>query len=302
MKALQYNSFGGIENLKLTDIPEPTVSENKVRIKVTAVGLNPMDWAIMGNEALAQNFGVQLPMTFGYDFAGIIDQISEDVTDFAVGDRVYGSTLTGAAAEKIIMPASGQQLFHTPDNISDEIASTLTVAVSTAAVAIRKAKISVNDTLLVGGAAGGVGTFVVQIAKNLGAKVIGTASESTASYLAKLGADQVKYGAGLIDRLTEKHITAAIELHNQEVVDTALALGIPANRITTIIMFPQPPEGVTTSTGSEVEYEEFQAVIDQVSAGTIKVPIATIYSIEDYAKAISAQAARHVHGKIVMIF
>lgn len=95
VKALQYKTFGKPDVLQLVDLPLVHPKADEVSIKVSHVGLNPMDWAIMGNPEVAPNFGVKLPQTFAYDFAGIIDEIGPEVTDFKVGDHVFGTTMRG---------------------------------------------------------------------------------------------------------------------------------------------------------------------------------------------------------------
>lgn len=136
VKALQYKRFGQPEVLELVDLPTLEPKADEVSIKVSHVGLNPMDWAIMGHPEVAPNFGVKLPQTFAYDFARQIDQIGAEVTDFKVGDRVFGTTMKGAATEQLIASTKEPGLYHTPDFIENDVASTLAVAGLTAAVAL----------------------------------------------------------------------------------------------------------------------------------------------------------------------
>ena len=201
-----------------------------------------------------------------YDFAGQIDQIGAEVTDFKVGDRVFGTTMKGAATEQLIASAKEPGLYHTPDFIENDVASTLAVAGLTAAVALRKAHVKNGDTLLIGGAAGGVGIFAVQLAQLWGAKVIGTASDSTADFLKELGAEQVAYGEGLTDRLKGKGITAAIDLHSFESLNTALELGVKADKMSTVIMYPEHPAGVPTATGGEAIPSDMEMVLTAIGS------------------------------------
>lgn len=303
MKALQYQAFGDLDQLAISEIPEPHVAEGQVRVHVTAVGLNPMDWLIMGTPPLAAQFGVHLPAIFAYDFAGVIDEVGKHVTDFVQGDRVFGTTYAGAAAEYITVDADVQtrnRLFHTPDGLSDEIAATLGVCGLTAAVALRTIKISEADTVVIGGAAGGVGVFAVQLAKLAGATVIGTASDHTANFLQQLGAEQVRYGEGLKERLADKNITAVMDLVNQDTLPIGLALGIKPEKMTTIIMFPEPPAGIARSTGGAGTVQDMQYILEALVAGKMTVPIAATFPLIAYREAIELQKSRHVHGKIVI--
>jgi len=304
MKALQYKTFGTPEVLEITNLSVPQAGFGQVRVKVSAVGLNPMDWLIVGNERMAQNFGVKLPQIFAYDFSGLVDAVGEGVTGFAVGDRVFGTTYNGAAAEQIVvsvLPTARGHLFHTPSEISDEIAATLGVAGMTAAVAVRKVRVGPMDTVLIGGASGGVGVFAVQLAKLAGARrVIGTASDSTAGFLAELGAEQVAYGPGLVERIKDLGITAAVDLFSHETLEAALAVGVPAEKITTVLMFPAPPAGVSTSTGGEGTDEEMQQILEALITGKLTVPIAGSFQLGDFRKAIELQSSRHAHGKVIL--
>lgn len=302
VKALQYKRFGQPEVLELVDLPTLEPKADEVSIKVSHVGLNPMDWAIMCHPEIAPNFGVKLPQTFAYDFAGQIDQIGAEVTDFKVGDRVFGTTMKGAATEQLIASTKEPGLYRTPDFIENEVASTLAVAGLTAAVALRKAHVKAGDNLLIGGAAGGVGIFAVQLAQLLGAKVIGTASDSTADFLKELGAEQIAYGDGLTDRLKDKEITAAIDLHNHEALDASLELGVKADKMSTVIMYPEPPAGVPTATGGEAILSDMEMVLTAIGSHQLTVPIAADFSINDYLEAINLQMNRHTHGKIVLHF
>ncbi len=305
-RAVIYETFGGPEVLELRDVPEPHAGPGEVRVRVAAAGLNPMDWGISSIPEAAAMFGVTVPSGFGYDFAGIIDETGAGADGFAVGDRVYGGAMGKAAADFLVMktpaPAPGA-LFHTPDGISDEVAATLPVAGLTAAAALVAIGLRSGDTVLVGGAAGGVGVFAVQLAKLAGATVIGTASQSTFEFLRQLGAEAVAYGPGLADRvrtLAPDGVTAATDLFGTETAEAALALGVPPERISTIAAGPNPPGGVRATWGSEAGPADLERITDAILVGKITVPIAATFPIEKIRDAVALQAGRHVHGKIVI--
>ena len=211
-----------------------------------------------------------------------------------------------AAADFLVMktPAPAPSaLFHTPDGISDKVAATLPVASLTAAAALEAIGLRPGDTVLVGGAAGGVGVFAVQFAKLAGATVIGTASQGTFEFLRQLGAEPVAYGPGLADRvrkLAPDGVTAATDLFGTETAETALALGVPPARISTIAAGPNPPGGVRATGGSEARPADLQRITGAILAGEITVPIAATFPIERIRDAVELQASRHVHGKIVI--
>ncbi|GAB3981512.1 NADP-dependent oxidoreductase [Actinoallomurus acanthiterrae] len=303
-RAVIYETFGGPEVLELREVPEPHAGPGEVRVRVAAAGLNPMDWIIASRPEAAAQFGITVPSGFGYDFAGVVDEVGDGATGFAVGDRVHGGALGRAVADFVVVktPAEGSEaLFPTPDGIGDEVASTLPVAGLTAAAALAAIDLRSGDTVLIGGAAGGVGVFAVQLAKLAGATVIGTASAGTFEFLRQFDAEPVAYGPGLADRvLAFGGVTAATDLFGTETAETALALGVPPERISTIAAGPNPPGGVRATGGFDAGPDDMERITDAILAGELTVPIAATFPIEKIRDAVTLQAGRHVHGKIVV--
>ena len=305
-RAVIFEKFGGPEVLDLQEVPEPHAGPGEVRVRVAAAGLNPMDWGISSRPEAAARFGITVPSGFGCDFAGVVDEVGGGVTGFAVGDRVYGGALGRAAADFAVIKTptgASDALFHTPDGISDEVASVLAVAGSTAAAALAAIDPRSGDTVLIGGAAGGVGIFAVQLARLAGATVIGTASEGTFEFLRQLGTEPVAYGPGLADRvraLAPRGVHAATDLFGTETAETALALGVPPERISTIAVGPNPPGGVRATGGIDAAPDALERITDAILAGKITVPIAAVFPVEQIRDAVTLQAVRHVHGKIVV--
>ncbi|UNT00628.1 NADP-dependent oxidoreductase [Streptomyces tubbatahanensis] len=305
-RAVVYETFGGPEVLELREVPEPHAGPGEVRVRVTAAGLNPMDWSIAAQPELAAQFGITLPSGFGYDFAGVVDEVGAGATGFAVGDRVHGGAQGRAVADFVVAGTPTEvtePLWHTPEGVSDEVAATLPVAGLTAAAALDAIDLRSGDTVLVGGAAGGVGVFAVQLAKLAGARVIGTASQGTFAFLRRFGAEPVTYGPGLADRvraLAPEGVSAATDLFGTETAETALALGVPPERISTIAAGPQPPGGARATGGFDASPDAMARIADALLAGTVTVPIAATFPIEQTRDAVALQAARHVHGKVVI--
>ena len=305
-RAVIFETFGGPEVLQLRDVPEPQAGPGEIRVRVTAAGLNPMDWALASRPERAAQFGLTLPSGFGYDFAGVVDEVGSGASGFAVGERVYGGALGSAVADFVTVKAGAagaEALWNTPEGISDEVASTLPVAGSTAAAALAAIGLRAGDTVLIGGAAGGVGVFAVQLARLAGATVIGTASEGTFEFLRQLGAEPVAYGPGLADRvraIAPGGVTAATDLFGTETAEAALALGLPPARISTVAAGPNPPGGVRATGGIDAPADALDRVTDAILAGQITVPVAAIFPVEQIREAVTLQAGRHVHGKIVV--
>lgn len=304
-RAVIYTRFGGPEVLDLCEVLEPHAGAAEVRVRVAAVGLNPMDWILSSTPEMAQQFGITLPSGFATDFAGTVDKVGDEVSGFAVGDRVYGTATGQAAADFLIVaPGKTETVLHTPAQISDQVAGTLAVAGLTASAALAAIDPQVGETVLIGGAAGGVGVFAVQLAALGGARVIGTASEGTFEFLRNLGAEPTTYGAGLAERVREmapEGISAATDLHGTESAEAALALGTAPERISMIAAGPTSLDGVHTTGGFDGRPADLERICDAIIAGQIAVPIAATFPIERIQEAVRLQAGRHVHGKIVVV-
>ena len=192
MKAVQITEFGGPEVLKVASIEEPMVGKDDVKVKLYATGLNPNEsYTITGTYGA---FTPKLPYVPGYDGAGVVEEVGANVEDFSVGDRVWiagflAERNSGTYAEKVVIDQD--HLYPLPDNLSMLEGAGLGIPIFTAYRAlIQRAKVQQEDTVLVHGASGSVGSFVVQIAKAIGAKVIGTSStEAGRQEILDLGAD-----------------------------------------------------------------------------------------------------------------
>ncbi len=152
-------------------------------------------------------------------------------------------------------------------------------------------------------ATGGVGVFAVQLAKLMGATVIGTASAGTFDFLRKLGAEPVAYGTGLAERvrmLAPRGVSAATDLFGTETAEAALTLGVAPERISTIAAGPTPPGGVRATGGSNAQPGSLEQLTDAILTGTITVPIAGTFPIEQTRDAVLLQSERHTHGKIII--
>ena len=301
-RAVVQETFGGPEKLEVRQVPDPHAGPGEIRVRVSAAGLNPMDWILTSVPEVASAFGVTMPTGFGSDFAGTVDEVGDGVSGFAVGDRVYGGALGHAVADHVVVAPARDEVRHTPDGVDDITASTLPVAGRTAVAALAAIGLHEGDTLLVGGAAGGVGVFVVQLARLAGARVIGTSSEGSFEFLRGLGVEPVAYGPGLADRvraIAPEGITAATDLFGTETAYAALELGVPAGRISTIAS-RDPALGVKTTGGRDADAGALDRVAADVAQGRLTVPIAATYPIDRIVDAVSFQAGRHVRGKVVV--
>jgi NADPH:quinone reductase-like Zn-dependent oxidoreductase len=302
-RAVIYEQYGGPEVLQLRDIPEPHAGPGEIRIRAAAVGLNPMDPAFAAMPELAARFNITLPSGSGYDFAGSVDEVGDNADGFTVGDRVYDGVMERAAADFVVMktPAGADgALFHTPEDLSDEIASTLGVAGATASAAVAALDLGPADTVLAQRAA----------SASSSRRAAGSACRRDRDrdrvgehlrFLRGLGAEPVTYGAGLEDRVRVSApggITAAIDLFGTETIETVLALGVAPDRIVAIAAGPNPPGGA--GVGSGAEPDAVPQIADAIVTHEVTVPIAARFPIEQIREAAAPQANRQAHGKIVV--
>lgn len=313
MKAVRVHEWGGPTVLGVEEVAEPHAGPGQVRVRVRAVSLNLADLAAVSSERMAGIFGLSLPAGVGNDFAGVVDEVGDGVNTLVVGDRVFGGTRSRAAAEFIVVTPSADgaprglhndELYPTPDGVDDVTASTIQTAGLTADAAVTAVGLSAADTVLIGGAAGGVGVYAVLLAKLAGARVIGTASESTADFLRTLGAEPVSYGDGLADRvrsLAPEGITAVIDLHGTEAAQTGLDLNVPGNRIATVAAHdPEFTKHVRATGSLQAPADSSVRLAGLLDQGRLRIPIEATYPLDAIAQSAGAVLGRHAHGKIVV--
>ncbi|WP_210605647.1 NADP-dependent oxidoreductase [Brevibacterium oceani] len=310
-RAVQFvESFGGPETLELREVPVPSVGAGQIRVRVTAAGLNPMDWFMTSDPDAAARFGLSLPCGFGNDYAGVVDAVGDgalaaDGSRFEVGDRVFGGAFSRSVADYVVVDAPGHigrggDVHRTPEGLEDRVAASLSIAGCTAAAALAVIDPGPSDTVLIGGAGGAVGVFAVQLARLAGARVIGTGSATTADALRTLGAEPTTYGDGLAERLRDLApggITAAMDLHSTDTINVARELGVPDSRMTTIAAVV---DGVTPANGANAAPGAIEDIARLVAEGRMRVPIAATFPVDEVRSAVELQAGRHVHGKVVI--
>ncbi|MFC1720417.1 NAD(P)-dependent alcohol dehydrogenase [Pseudomonadota bacterium] len=194
MKAIAYHCYGSPDVLQVEEVAKPVPADNEVLVKVHAASVNPLDWHYLRGEPYLMRLGTGLGKPentrLGVDFAGTIEAVGKDVTQFKPGDAVFGGK-TGAFGGYVTKPEDGS-LALIPDNVSFEQAASVPIAALTALQALRdKGQLKAGQKVLINGASGGVGTFAVQIAKSLGAEVTGVCSTRNVEMVHSIGADHV---------------------------------------------------------------------------------------------------------------
>jgi NADPH:quinone reductase-like Zn-dependent oxidoreductase len=304
-KAVQYDRYGDIDVLEVRDVPRPTPSAGEVLVKVKAAGINPGE-AMIRQGFLHDRWPATFPSGQGSDLAGVVVETGPDVDTVAAGDELIGFTDQRASqAEFVVVPAG--QLTHKPDNVTWEAAGALFVAGTTAYAAVRAVALKPGDTVAVAGAAGGVGTIAVQLAKRAGATVLGIAGPSNDEWLTAHGVVPVNYGDGLAKRLRaaapDGQIDAFLDFFGGGYVELAVTeLGIDPQRVDTIIDFPAIERfGVRFEGNADAADATVLAELaDLVAAGELEVPVAEVYPLDQVREAFRRLEQRHTRGKIVL--
>jgi NADPH2:quinone reductase len=303
-RAVRFDRYGGRDVLYVADVAVPEPGFVEVVVKVRAAGVNPGEAAIRSG-ALDAIFPATFPSGEGSDLAGVVSTVGDGVAEFAIGDEVLGwSWRRSSQAEYVAVPVT--QLIHKPARLTWEAAGSLYVVGCTAYAAVRAVGAERGDTVAVSGAAGGVGSVVVQLLRAKHATVLGIASPAHRDWLAAHGVVPVAYGDGLADRLRRaapNGIDAFIDLFGPQYVHLAVDLGVPKDRIETIASREKARELGTKAEGSAdaSTTDVLSQVAELVASGAIELPIAATYRLEQVRDAFAELEQRHTHGKIVLI-
>lgn len=301
-RAVQFKEYGSTSVLSVVDVPEPSASTGQVRVRVKSAGVNPFDAKVRAG--LYQEFiPLTLPSGQGNEFAGVIDQVGEGVSGFAVGDEVMGSTFFAAQADYLVTDTSS--LARKPASLAWDIAGGIPLAGQTAWYSVESLALTSADTVLVSAAAGGVGVFAAQLALRAGATVIGTASAANHDFLRSIGVIPVSYGEGLVERIRAAApggITAVLDNHGRETIDAGLALGVSPQRINTIVDSSAHEELGVGNTGNGAPLPAVVEVLaGYIAEGTFTVPLQGSYQLDQVVAAYDKLEGGHLRGKIVLV-
>jgi NADPH:quinone reductase-like Zn-dependent oxidoreductase len=304
VRAVRFDEYGGVDVLEIREVEDPAPAPGRVVVAVKAAGINPGEISIREG-LLRERWPATFPSGEGTDLAGVVRSVGEGVTDFAPGDEVLGWTEERAShAELVSVPAD--QLTARPPSVPWEVAGSLFVAALAAYASVDSVAPQAGETVVVSAGAGGVGSVAVQLARRTGATVIGLAGEHNHDWLRAHDIIPVTYGEGQAERIREAAggpINALIDTFGGGYVDLAIDLGVPPNRINTLIdreaaaRVGASTQGTHAIASKEILTEMAQLVAD----GSLEIPIAGTYALDDVREAFRELGERRTHGKIVLL-
>jgi len=301
--AVRFDHYGGPEVLQVVDVDPPVPGAKQVVVRMKAAGLN-LGEAKVRQGLLHERFPATFPSGQGSDLAGVVERIGSEVTTFRVGDEVVGFTDDRASHAELVL-VEEDNLTPKPHSVSWEVAGSLFVAGTTAYATVRAVGTQSGDTVVVAGAAGGVGGIACQLARAKGAHVVGIASPDDHSWLESIGVVPLGFDGDMTTKLQEvaPTIDGFIDTAGHGYVRLAIELGIAPDRIDTIIDFPAVAEYGVKSDGNAAAGTAtvLAELLDLVSRGELEIPIAATYPLANVQEAFVFLEGKHGRGKVVLV-
>jgi NADPH:quinone reductase-like Zn-dependent oxidoreductase len=299
MKAIQFSQFGGPETLELAELPDPHPGPGQIRVSVRAAAVNPVDWKMRRGL-----MGGDLPQTTGREVAGVVDELGEGVADVAPGDEVFGFAAGGGGAAELALLSDYAPV---PPSLDFAGAAALPVAVETAVRALDLLSVDGQSTVVVNGAAGAVGSAAVQIARDRGARVLGTASPNNHDYLRSLGAEPTTYGDGLVERVRElapDGVDAALDAAGGGALPALVELAGGPEHVVTITDYAGAQQTGARFSGGMGDARAMHALSEigeLIESGRFALPVAQTFPLEQIGEAHRVSEAGHVRGKLILL-
>ncbi|GGZ89208.1 NADP-dependent oxidoreductase [Streptomyces subrutilus] len=296
MKRISFAEFGGPDVLRLVEAEEPHAGPGRIRIAVRAAGVNPVDWRVREGQVLTAH-PIELPAGVGLDAAGVVDEVGEGVEGVEIGDRVFGEG-SGTYAESAVLSAWARM----PDGLTFEEAAGYPSVVETALRVIREVGVRPGQTLLVSGASGGVGSAVLQIARDRGVTVIAVAGAANQDYLWGLGALATTYGEGWVERVRGLGpVDAALDLAGSGVIRELVELTGDPQKVISIADLDAPKLGVRFSGTAGSVPDALAEAVGLIARGKLHIPVEKSYPLAEAATAHADSRAGHARGRRVIV-
>ncbi len=308
MKALVSTGYQPLDQVTVVDLPTPSAGPGEVVLKVAAAALNPLDLALITG-TMKDFYPVEHPLVIGMDAAGTVAEVGPGVTGYAPGDEVVAFTATAGAVAEYTVAVAGPRLARRPAALDAATAAALPESGMTAVCLLRAAGLRAGETVLVIGATGGIGLYAVQLAGDLGARVIATATAPDAEYVRGLGAtDTVDYRDGDVVEQTLRRVSGGVDVvvdlinRGDDLTATARAVR-PGGRLVSPLFGPAELGGEVTPIyiGSFVpEPGDLDNLVRRAADGRLHVEIGARYPFDQAALAVADFAAKHIRGKVVV--
>lgn len=302
MKAVYFERHGGPEVLIYGEQPDPVPGAGEILIDIHAASVNGADWKVRAGEYAP----LPVPHILGRDFSGVVSALGDGVTDFRIGDEVFGVCAPGqegAYAERIAVKAS--IVARKPPAMSHVEAAALALTGLTALSAIEDTiRLQAGESILIQGGAGGVASFAIQLAKHIGARVISTASAANLDYVRSLGADEVIDYAVTDFTKAVRNLDAVFDTVGGEVALRSYAVLKPGGRAAFIASgLKAPPPTRPDVEALRPPVARGRAPLERIAQlftdGAVKAPAITVYRLEDVPEAHRVSEGRHLRGKLV---
>jgi NADPH:quinone reductase-like Zn-dependent oxidoreductase len=303
MKAVRFHEYGGIDVLRVEEVERPAPGPGQVLVEVRAAGIQPGEAHIRTGD-LHERWPATFPSGQGSDLAGVVVEAGPHVRGVAVGDEILGYTHDRASHAEFVV-VDDVQLTPRPEGLSWDAAGSLYVSGTTAYATVFAVDPGPADTVVVSGAAGGVGSLAVQLARRRGATVIGLASEPNHAWLKEHGVVPVEYGEGVAERIRQAcggTVDAFIDTFGDGYVELAVELGVRPERIDTIRDWQAAAKvGARTYGEGAAACAVVLGELARLAArGELEVPIARTYPLARVREAFRHLEQGHTHGKIVL--
>jgi NADPH:quinone reductase-like Zn-dependent oxidoreductase len=303
-QAVRFDDYGGIDVLRIEDVPRPVPGEGQVLVQVKAAGINPGE-AKIREGMLRERWPATFPSGQGSDLAGVVAATGPGVTGVSAGDEVIGYTDNRSSQAEYVLVEAGN-LTAKPAGVPWEVAGALFVTGATAYAAVRAVALAPGDTIVVAGATGGVGSLAVQLARRAGATVIGLASERHHAWLTAHGVIPVSYGEGVAGRIRDAagRVDAFIDTVGGDYVRLALEdLGVEPSRVDTIVRFDLVEKYGIKAEGNAAgaSAATLAELAGLIAGGELEVPVAATFPLAEVQDAYRRLDQGHVLGKIVLI-
>lgn len=307
MKAIYIKEYGNAQQLIEGELPRPAINDQQVLIKVKAAAINPVDWMVREG-LLQEDTGHELPLVLGWDAAGVISELGKDVTDFKLGDEVFVySPISDQGSYAQYLAVDANLVAHKPTSLDLTTSAAVPLAATTAYQAlVEGGKLQAGQTVLIHNAAGGVGSFAVQIAKSLGAHVIGTASQAKRDFVMALGCDEfIDYRNEDFSQQLKNVDMVLAAVGGEGLLEASLNVIKPKGALISLLDDMDP--SLAQAKGIHFQRwwvtpnaQDLNSISKLIDEGNIRVEVDSIFPMSQIKKAHDLSQSQRAQGKIIL--